>query len=92
LNPLIQDSATALPVFLTQFAGQDYATLRYRRLRQLAGIGYVVETSGDLQTWNPGQEVSATLMTDGSELVDARDALPASNSPRFIRLRVTLQP
>ncbi len=92
LNPLIQDSATALPVFLTQSAGQDYATLRYRRLRQLAGIGYVVETSGDLQTWNPGQEVSATLMTDGSELVEVRDAMPASNGPRFIRLRVTLQP
>ncbi len=92
LNPLVSDSIAATPVFLTQSAGQDYATLRYRRLRQLAGVSYVVECSGDLVTWNSDQEISATLMTDGTELVEARDTVPAFNGSRFLRLRVILQP
>lgn len=92
LNPLASDFTTATPVSLTESTGQNYATLRHRRLRQLAGVSYVVESSGDLYTWNPAQEISATLMSDGTELVEARDTVPTSSGSRFIRLRVTLQP
>lgn len=44
-----------------------------------------IEVSGDLQTWLP-----ATVATNTSSLLQARDSLPADSAARrFIRLKVT---
>jgi hypothetical protein len=77
-------------------AGSNHLSVTYRRHPQLAGTSYGVEVSSNLSGWNSGPDVvtqSSTLMTDGSELVQVRDATAAQGAARrFIRLRVTQTP
>lgn len=49
-------------------------------------LGYHVEVSSDLQTWNSGTTFTTTLLNSSSTL-QVRDQI--ANPPRFMRLRVT---
>ena len=67
--------------------------ISYPRWKDAADLQYVVEVSGDLQTWNSGtdytEEVSVTPIDDTREQVLERDLIPASNAlRRFIRIRL----
>jgi hypothetical protein len=75
----------------------NYLGITFRKMRQFAGVSYSAEVSPTLASWDSGADVvqqSATLMTDGSELVRARDsvALDGTAPRRFIRLNVTQTP
>ena len=62
----------------------------YRRLQQPLDLQYTPESSPDLSTWLPNSiPLSITSHGDGTETVIVRFT---SNSPRFVRLKVTLIP
>ena len=62
----------------------------YRRLQQPLDLQYTPESSPDLSTWLPNSiPLSITSHGNGTETVTVRFT---SNSPRFVRLKVTLVP
>ena len=70
-------------------------TLAFVRRNDIADLHYVVEVSGDLQTWNSGpdftEEVSASPLDATREFVTVRDLTPMTGTrKRFIRLRVEI--
>jgi len=70
--------------------GQDYLTMTINRTSKPTDISYVVEVSGDLQTWASGTPNTVTLTDTATQLV-VRDNTPVpSATERFIRLRVTV--
>jgi hypothetical protein len=79
-----------LPVSSVQ---NDYLTITFIRLRDPFDIQYDVEVSNDLLTWNSGPEfttqVNTTLIDVEWEKITVRDNVPASDSPRFMRIKVT---
>jgi hypothetical protein len=75
--------------------GISYLSLTYNALIGGSDITYIVEVSGDLQTWNAGPGYTTLVgqrnNADGvTESVTVSDLVPlGSASKRFIRLRVT---
>jgi len=70
-------------------SGQNYLTMTINRAARPIDITYVVEVSGDLQTWVSGPLNTVTLTNTPTQLV-VRDSTPVpSATERFIRLRVT---
>ncbi|CAM3029234.1 hypothetical protein FPL22_14385 [Rariglobus hedericola] len=72
----------------------NHLTLTYQRPTAIPDVTYIVEWSGDLQTWSSGPTVTATYTTsengDGTTTVTERSLNPQSSMPRqFLRLRVT---
>jgi hypothetical protein len=70
---------------LEAFSGQRYLTLTVARFLPPADTNVSIEVSGDLVNWSP-----ATILTNSSSLLKARDPISAeSSSRRFIRLKVS---
>jgi hypothetical protein len=70
-----------------------YLQITYTRLRQPMAVGYTVEVSSDLTTWNSGPtfttELSATPLDAIRELVTVRDNAPIATNPRrTMRLQI----
>jgi len=91
LDPNIPATISQLPTGGIQpDGGQDYLTMTVSRTAAQTDISYVVEVSGDLQTWASGPPNTATLTDTATQLV-VRDNTPVpSATERFIRLRVTV--
>jgi len=71
----------------------DYLTLSYTRPEPApAGITYIVEASGDLQTWSANGTVATPgPVLNGARTTAVRDSLTVSaQSKRFLRLRITM--
>ncbi len=96
LDPRLPTDAGAPRGFTTASNGEDYLALSYRRLPSLADVNYTVESGGASLLFGPAGTTFApravTLLSDGSELVEAVDSVPlSSGGPRFVRLRVSLE-
>ena len=71
-----------------------FLTLTYRKSLAASDVSYVVEVSGDLQTWSSGAGYTTTVSTSNNpagtmQAVVERDLTPASGAGRrFIRLRI----
>jgi kumamolisin len=94
LSPAVHNSQTALPQAAVTPDG--YLTLTYRFNKFAGDLTYIVEVSGDLQTWNTGSGYTSTpvLMSDDGmiqtlQVTDVSPPAPSGN--RFIRLRVVGQ-
>jgi hypothetical protein len=88
-NPLQPRSATLPVADQVNHSGNVYLRLTVEKNPEATDIRYIVEVSGDLQTWSSveGSDVHTLLNTTGSLMVE--DAIPLSpEAPRFIRLRV----
>ncbi len=72
------------------FATSGQLVLKYKRSVRFAGLGVAVESATNLSNWSQIAPVSATLMTDGTELIETR--LPAGQPQGFLRLRATQNP
>lgn len=77
--------------------GLRYMHYQFLRRSDAPQLNYIVEVSDDLVHWQSGflstQEIGATPTSDGvTQLVNVRilPALPASNSRKYARLRVTI--
>lgn len=86
---------SALPTISFTTAGSSkFLTLTYNRWLAASDVVYVVEVSGDLQTWSSGSNYTATVSavnnTAGTmQTVVQRDLTPTSSAgQRFIRLRI----
>jgi alpha-N-arabinofuranosidase len=91
LDPTMEDAAAGTPVVSTT---GGMLTLTYVCPPGITDVTYVVEVSGDLETWSSGAGatavVSTTLLDAQHEQVVVRDLTPVSGQGRrFIRLRVT---
>lgn len=77
----------------TTILGSDYLTLSYTHVKASNDITYIVEVSGDLQTWQSGIGFTApvSILDQGAtETVTVQDLVPESGiGKRFIRLKVT---
>ena len=73
--------------FRTLPSGQ--LALKYKRTNRFTGLPLTAESATTLPNWTPIAPISATLMTDGTELIETR--LPAGSSG-FLRLRATQTP
>jgi sugar lactone lactonase YvrE len=87
-------SAAGLPLAGTALlSGNTYLTLTYTQVKSDTDITYIVEVTGDLQTWNSGAGYTAPVSaTDNgsTETVTVRDAVPLDGgNKQFIRLKVT---
>jgi hypothetical protein len=103
-HPHQPDSAPAVTADRTQLSDNAYLTLTYRRPHDVwatipdgadagyDGVGYTVETSADLTTWQSGtNHVTQIVSPDPSgpmATVEAR--VPADSPRRFLRLKVFL--
>ncbi len=90
LNPKTAATAAQLPTGgLQPNSGNIYLTLTVPRAAIEPGVSYVVEVSGDLESWSSGGTNTVTLTNTPTQLV-VRDATPATVAgARFIRLVVT---
>ncbi len=90
-NPTVPDAdPAALPSVEIASAGNDTTlTLTYTRPQRVPGVTYTVETSDDLATWTPvaDESVSSTATTE-----TRRASITSPDSPRFLRLTVTVTP
>jgi hypothetical protein len=90
-NPQQPRSATLPVTDHVNHSGNVYLRLTVEKNPDATDIRYIVEVSGDLQTWSSveGSDVHTLLHTISSLVVE--DAIPVSPAaPRFIRLRVEL--
>src|SRR5690625_4927035 len=72
-------------------SGNDYLVLEINKNTQAVSIDLVVESSGDLQTWNSG-DGHTVILEETESILRVRDALPIdSNARRFLRLRAVEQ-
>jgi subtilase family serine protease len=97
LNPYA-DGVGGLPVagIMTTGSG-NYLALTYTQVLAATDISYIVEVSGDLQTWNSGSGYTLTPVVtpngDGvteTVVVPAAGPLTSGTQCQFMRLRVTL--
>jgi hypothetical protein len=89
LDPFTPATSSQAPAgSIQQVGGQNYLTLTVNRVARLADVNYVVEVSGDMQTWVSGSPNTVTIADTPTQLV-VRDNTPAGTSPRFIRLAVS---
>jgi hypothetical protein len=90
LNPFTYVSPGQLPTeSIAPDSGQNYLTLTVSRAADPSDITYIVEVSGDLQTWLSGLPYTVTLTNTATQLV-VRDNTPVNGvTRRFIRLRIT---
>ena len=82
-------------VGFTAAGSSNFLTLTYSRSLAATDVTYVVEVSGDLQTWSSGANETATVSTSNNaagtmQTVVQRDLTPTSSAgQRFIRLRLS---
>ena len=95
LNPKVNGTA-GLPVeSMTTVGAQRYLTLTFTKVVAATDITYLVEVSGDLQTWVSGASNTVTVSTTNSadgktQTVVVRDLTATSGAvKRFIHLKVT---
>jgi hypothetical protein len=86
-------SQTGLPqATMVSSNGEQYLSLSYSPDPYATNLTYTVEVSGDLGTWNSGDDYTVRLTPDGQVPVIVRDKTPVSSATeRFIRLRVAGQ-
>lgn len=75
------------------YGANDHLTLVYTRDKSAQNLSYIVEVSGNLETWQSGPtfttEVSRVSQPNNRETVTVRDNVPTSSGQhRFIRLKV----
>jgi len=90
LNPLVPMTADQMPFgSIQQSGGQPFLVLTVPRQAEAPDVTYLVEVSGDLQTWVNGWPNTATLTDIPTSLV-VRDNTPVpSAAARFMRLQIT---
>lgn len=91
-NPRSATSAILPTVAVVNNGGSFANEITFPRRLFTPGITYLVETSGDLQTWTNGASQLSLGASDGvTQFVTFRDSVPLSlTAPRrFIRVRVT---
>lgn len=85
LSPQFPSASGATVPAIETFGGLRYLTLNIARFLPPSDATVSIEVSGDLQTWLP-----ATVVTNSTTLIKARDPIFAANATRrFIRLKVT---
>ena len=95
LNPKANGTAWLPTESLTTISGQKYLTLTFTKVLAATDITYLVEVTGDLQTWVSGGSNTATVSTtnnaDGkTQTVVVRDLTATTDAARrFIHLKVT---
>lgn len=103
-NPLIADALRPVQITLQGSGGGTFLTLTYRRPYDEGaaipegadggydGVGYTVETSTDLVTWQSGTNHVAQTVTpdENGSMATVVARVPADLSKRFLRLRVFL--
>ncbi len=95
LNPLAADQPNSSNIpqtsLVTGTDGSQQLSIFYRQAPSAGDLTYSVEVSGDLSQWTHQTVTdSITMLTDGTELVQAHDAVSLSGTNRrFIRLNVT---
>ncbi len=89
LDPL-NPSASELPQ--AQVNPEDYLQISIPRNPNATGISYLVEVSGDLITWQSGENHTVIVTDDPSLLVVRDGSLFSDTGRRFMRLVVTLEP
>jgi hypothetical protein len=81
---------------VSDFSGPDHLEFSYRRRTPADGLTYTPETSGNLVTWDPapGQFVAISTLPAGTGFEEVRIRLndPVGTGPRYIRLKVSLNP
>ncbi len=94
---LVTEGSNFLPsLSIVEEGGLSYAALSYRVRRGASEIGYTVETSEDLVSWETGGGFTGQIGVpvdngDGTETVTVRTLIDLTASPRrFLRLRVGL--
>ena len=94
--PNLLEYAAAMPVAPATLDATGHLTLAFTRNLAADDAIYLVETSGDLQTWNGGAAVERVSQANpvGATAVETwRVVAPASgNGKQFIRLRATVRP
>lgn len=91
-NPTTRDTTGTPQCTVITSGSAQYLGMSFRRLPQAAGLMLALEASSDLATWDASAgavvSCSMTLLTDGAEWVQARDAIAVEAAPRrFLRLR-----
>jgi hypothetical protein len=85
LSPQFPSTSGSTNPAIETFSGLRYLTLNIARFLPPSDATVSIEVSGDLQTWLP-----ATVVTNSSSLLKARDPISADSATRrFIRLKVT---
>jgi hypothetical protein len=88
LNPKTFATEPSAVGSIQQSSGQNYLTITIPRTAKATDITYLVEVSGDLQTWVSGSTNTVTLVDTATQLV-VRDNTPVPEaSPRYMRLRI----
>jgi len=90
VNPLAPDRSQLPKVGMQN----NFLQISYPRWKDAGDLTYVVEVSGDLQTWNSGpgytQQISVTPIDATRDQVIEQDLISTSTVPRrFIRIRLT---
>ena len=92
LNPKTNGIA-GLPIgSVALIGGSNYLTLSYTKVISASDITYLVQVSGDLQSWSSATSpVSLTNNLDGTtQTVVVKDLIPTSTAnKRFIRLKIS---
>jgi len=91
LNPSAPDRSQLPSVGLQS----GHLQISYPKWTDAGDVTYIVEVSGDLQTWDSGngftQQISVTPIDATHEQVVVGDLIPAAGTPRrFIRVRITM--
>ena len=89
LEALLAQSPTAFQLAPQPITTSGQLALKYKRTNRFSGLALIAESATTLPSWTPIAPISATLMTDGTELIETR--LPAGSSG-FLRLRATQTP
>ena len=93
LDPKAAGRAGLPTVSRTIVESSSYLTLTYTKVKADTDLTYLVEVSGDLQTWNGGSAYTTDISTvdqGTTQQVTTRDLTPAAAGVRrFMRLRVT---
>lgn len=88
LDPFTPTASTRIPAAsVQQSGGQNFLVLTIPRAARLADVSYIIEVSGDQQTWVSGTTNTVTLADTATQLV-VRDNTPLNQGPRFIRLAI----
>ncbi len=92
LDPRTPGRAGLPMVSRTTVGSSSYLTLTYTKVKADTDLTYVVEVSGDLQTWNSGSAYTTDVSTvdqGTTQQVTTRDRTPVTaGARRFMRLRV----
>ncbi len=87
-----QSNAAAVPApGLVDSDGERYLALEIAKNEEAYDVQYIIEVSGDLESWESGAE-HVTIIEDSGSVLWVRDNTALSgNGNRFIRLRVILE-